>query len=436
MKKRLLSNWPLKILSVALAVGIWMFVISYDNPVETRRITNIPITIINDEIISRAGKSYQVDGRLYANIRVTAQRLVFSELTASDFRATADFSQIYELTNQVPVTVSSLTGKVTSDQIHVETESIRLLIEDVRSQRFTIDIRTEGEPSSGYMLGESFVSPEWVTVTAPESVLAGISHAAVTVNVDGVSQRLQKTAAIEFYNHEGAVLQLAGQRDVSVSASGASVTIEVLNTKTVPVLYSVSGEAADGYRYTETRASHGTLLISGLRSTMAGLSAVTIPAAALSVQGAAENKTVTIDVRQYLPDGVFLVNESDCFLEFIMVVEPLETDTHRIPAARLVLEGQSGDYVYHIKGGDISIVVRGLRADLNQLDLEDITLSVDVTGLAPGAYTLPVTVGLPAEGYSLTDPIEVQLTIETMEESTDAGLGGTESESEEGAGWG
>lgn len=429
MKKRLLSNWPLKILSVALAVGIWMFVISYDNPVETRRITNIPITIINDGIISQAGKSYQIEGRLFASIRVTAQRLVFSELTAADFRATADFSQIYELTNQVPVTVQSLNGKVASDQIHVETESIRLVIEDVRSQRFTIDIRTEGNPSSGYMLGESIVSPEWVTVTAPESVLAGISHAGVTVNVDGVSQRLQTTAAIEFYNHEGSVLQLSGQKDVSVSASGASVTIEVLNTKTVPVLYSVSGEAAEGYRYTDTRASHGTLLISGLRSTMAGVSAVTIPAEALSVQGAVENKVVTIDVRQYLPEGVSLVNESDCFLEFTMIVEPLETDIHVLPATRLVLEGGSEEYAYHIKGDGIAIAVRGLRADLNQLSLEEITLSADVTGLAPGEYTIPVVVSLPAEGYSLAEPIEVQLVIETIEESTDAGE--TEPESED-----
>ena len=62
--KRLFNNWQLKLLSVALAVAAWLMIMSLADPSTTVTFTNVPITIINDDVFSEAGKAYTIDGRL------------------------------------------------------------------------------------------------------------------------------------------------------------------------------------------------------------------------------------------------------------------------------------------------------------------------------------------------------------------------------------
>ena len=46
--KRLLNNWPLKLLSVLVGAFVWLVIISLADPTDTKTIYNIPITIQNE----------------------------------------------------------------------------------------------------------------------------------------------------------------------------------------------------------------------------------------------------------------------------------------------------------------------------------------------------------------------------------------------------
>lgn len=44
MKKGLMNNWGLKILSFLLAVMLWLIVVNIDDPVTTQTFNNIPVS--------------------------------------------------------------------------------------------------------------------------------------------------------------------------------------------------------------------------------------------------------------------------------------------------------------------------------------------------------------------------------------------------------
>ena len=70
MKKLLLNNWPLKLVSLLVAVGIWMMIIYITDP-STTKTFSVPITLENEDIITRRGKYVNVMGDPYVTVRVT-----------------------------------------------------------------------------------------------------------------------------------------------------------------------------------------------------------------------------------------------------------------------------------------------------------------------------------------------------------------------------
>ena len=62
MRKKLTNNLGLKALSMALAIFAWFMVVDVVNPlVETS--LEVPVEIINEEILSRANLTYEVVGK-------------------------------------------------------------------------------------------------------------------------------------------------------------------------------------------------------------------------------------------------------------------------------------------------------------------------------------------------------------------------------------
>ena len=74
MKKKLTNNLLLKIISVIAAFLLWMVVINIDNPTDTFTISNIPITVQNENALTDSNLTYEVVGDATASVEVTARR--------------------------------------------------------------------------------------------------------------------------------------------------------------------------------------------------------------------------------------------------------------------------------------------------------------------------------------------------------------------------
>ena len=55
------NNLVLKISSLAIAFLVWIIVINVSNPIVTRN-TNVPLSVVNANIITDAGKTYSLIG--------------------------------------------------------------------------------------------------------------------------------------------------------------------------------------------------------------------------------------------------------------------------------------------------------------------------------------------------------------------------------------
>ena len=96
MRERLTHNFGLKLLSLALAILVWIVVLSIEDPVYTREFSDISVTEVNGDQITEAGKAYSYVGGNTVSVKVKGKTSVVNRLSKDDLLAVADrfYSQV------------------------------------------------------------------------------------------------------------------------------------------------------------------------------------------------------------------------------------------------------------------------------------------------------------------------------------------------------
>lgn len=392
MKNKLFRNWGLKLLSVFIAFFAWIAVMTYADPITNRTLPNIPINVINGDVIEKTGNAYNVEGRLYTNVKVSGVKSIVNSLTTADFAAQIDISKMFDVTGQVPVELSCRNSRAASLTYSPVTTTVKVNIERILTKSIPITVTTSGNLPDGYLLGDVTARPRTVQVNAPESVMERIASVRVNINIDGLTDNASFECPLRYYSEGGSLLNFDNAEHTGFSIDSTTVTAEIWTMKIVPVVIAVSGqsETASGFRYTGAMQSLNTIKVSGLRSRLAALNAISIPEEVLSVAGADGAVTYEVPLKDYLPEGISLVSGQDETLKVTLTVEPLIIKTYSLPAVNIV--GRTSGYTYTVTSKSLSIQLRALEEDFKGITEDHIKAEIDVTDLTPGDYRLKVDV--------------------------------------------
>jgi YbbR domain-containing protein len=237
----------------------------------------------------------------------------------------------------------------------------------------------------------------------------------VDVRVRGSSGTLSRIAAGELV----AVLDLdtarAGQRlfhlsgaevrspfgveVVQVAPSNFYMTFEPSATKRVPIIPEVEGEPAAGFEIGTVTAEPSTVEVEGPVSAVKAMTAaVTEP---LSAAGASAHMSEMVTVGVSDP-SVRLKTKGLVRVTVNINPAQLQWAVTGIPVKVLNAKGH-----VTISPTTVTVHVRGAR-DTMGADPMSFEASVDVGGLRPGSYRLPVRVALPPRiGFVRAEPVEV-----------------------------
>lgn len=422
MKNRLTNNVGLKLASVFFAVAIWLVVNSANNPTVSENYYNIPVKLLNTELITDSNQVYEVlEGTdLIGRVTVRAPRSVISELKAENIIATADVSELSSL-DTISIKLSTNIAARDIVSISGNMDTVRLNIENKKSKALSLKATVSGEVEEGYMIGDITTGQNLVRLSGPQSVVDQIVKASVDVDVTGMTSDIVTNAEIRLYDAEDNVVDT---RNITQNIRTVDVRVGIGQLATVPVNFNVSGTPAAGHRATgEIEGSGGTVTISGKANVIRNISSIEIP---LDITDRTESLVSEIDLRQYLPDNVSLANSSDARRTVTVVIEPEITRTLNIREERVRITNLPEGCNASISGLEetVSIEVVGLSADVATLQASNITGTVDVArwmeqqGMAspePGFYTVEVEFSLPEE-VTLLRAITVTLHISDLEE--------------------
>ncbi len=427
MEKKLTNNLGLKLISVFLAFFIWLAVMNVANPDEYDT-KEVSLEVLGGDVLEASGKTYELlTDKKTVTISYKYKALDGGSISASDFRAYIDLADMYEPTGAVQVNVESKNSKVISATARPSV--VRVKTEDLQRKLFNLTAFTKGEPEEGYQSGVASISPTYVYVSGPVSLVGQISKVGIVINTDGANSDLSGSAPVTCFDANDNEIPL--DERVTISRSEIDYTLPILKVKSLSLNFETEGRVAEGYRYTGIESSVNSVSVVGLKSDLAGINSITIPKSELNMDGASGDRTVTIDLTKYLPEGVELASPEESELEVTIKVEPLETRTIDLPVSEIRQVGALGSYTYGYNQDSIQVTIEGLKEDLDLLNPEDLGAEMDVSAMEPGIYEGEVTFQLGA-AYALVGYTKPQITVQEKGPSAASGTAAdSENETEE-----
>lgn len=327
MKLKLTDNLFLKILSVGIAVLIWLVVMNI-NDAEKTKVFSKSVKLINTDVITENGKVFRVvEGTDYVNVRVRTRKSVIDELSADDFIVTADMQKDLKLNNtMVGISVECKNRNVKVDEhVTLSRSNVEVSIEDSATEQFQVHVRKVGTENDGLVVGSLIPEQTIIKITGPISLVQRIKTVEAPVDVTGIPVTSVRTCELKLYDGLGGEIDNTYLNYVG-KADGINVTVSMLNTKTVPLKFSYSGTPAENYVVKDISYKPETIEIAGTGSVLSGISRWEIPAEAVNVDGIDDELQLVVDLTEYLPPGVVLKDEEASTVLVIVEVEYVESE--------------------------------------------------------------------------------------------------------------
>ena len=377
------NNILLKLISVAIAVVLWLVVVNIDNPQTTMTFTSTA-NIINENIISENGKVYEIlDNSNTIKFSVTGPRTIVEGMSASDFTVVADMNKIDLDLGLVPVEVTAdrYASKVS---VALKTTNVHVSIENVKTRQFAIATSTNGTPQEGYALGEVTCDPATVTISGPESVIKSIDKVTAGINVEGMYSNRTQTVIPSLYDANGEKIVSAR---LTLEPATVQVTAQIMGTKSIPVVYEYNGKLKDGYVLESVTCLPDTIDIKGSKDALAKIDSLQIPSDALNLEKETGTVEKTISISGMLPEGVDLVDADHNNVVIKAELSAREVKEIEVPVADITIENLSEDYEIVFSKKTVLIKLEGDRDVLRGITAEDIVLSLDMKGSETGKFS-------------------------------------------------
>ena len=421
------NNLVLKISSLAVAFLVWIIVVNVSNPIVTRNIS-VPLNVVNANIITDAGKTYSLMGANSVTVSYEVRSRDQSRISASDFNASIDLGDMYDITGAVPIAVEVVNNKdLIIGAVASKPSIVRVSIEDLQRKEFTLTTKITGTPSDGFSVGEVKLDKTNVVVTGPVSVIGQISQIGVEIDVSGLDSNESGRAELKYFDANGNAFVISDNR-VSKSFDNVGYSLVMLNGRTLALNFDVGGSAAQGYKFTGAESTTKSIQVRGQPEVLEGLDSITVPASALSVEGATGDVNITVDIKNFLPANVTAVGDTK--VNVTLKVEALDKKSLTLTVNDLNIVGAKPGVATNIVPEKITVVVSGLSANLESVTNADLKATLDVSEMNAGSNTgslkFEPTTGLSVDSYTPFEVIIGNHTSEKNETTTAAEQSSTE----------
>lgn len=236
IKKFFSKDSVLKIVSVLIALLVWIYVIYVEDP-------DIEVTV-DDVPVSYAAAALPSDLTLTEcsvdkiNVRVSGSRSEIMELENEDITANLALSSINESGEYKNIKIDVTASNKKVEIINASVDRADIVIDDVVSRRFEVKTELSGDMPKGYVVAGEDVSVKSVTVKGAESVVDDIKGAYIEIPCDGLAETTSIEGKIYLRDKSGKIIDKSHKfyKKVSLGEKKAAVYVTVGKTNMAEIV--------------------------------------------------------------------------------------------------------------------------------------------------------------------------------------------------------
>ena len=405
LRGALTQNWGWKIISVIFACILWYYVISMDSTITRQRdmavrgadigTTTATLALENRNLAIKTNENTSIPNVV---VRISVPQASFARVTPDTVKVELDASRVRQTGLQsFRLTATTSIGRI----VEVIPPTVDLEVEALDERRVPVNI-TLTDKSSYYHYEHLLPNPSDIIVRGPSSVVERLASAQVFLSMKGFTATRRVSSDYVLYDYDGNEIS----QQLSVSSSSVTVNINVYPSKQVPIDVETAtiGELPEGYEIIEVDVQPVQTKVAGETSLLNQIEYVTVEP--LDVTGHTESFYGTQKIRMR-SDLYYSATQADVRV----IIREMQRE-RRIEGVPIAISGMAAGKC-KLETAKCAVNVKGLYHDVNDLEREDITATVNVEGLPLGVHQLPINIAIGIEDgtVGVVDPQYIEVTI-------------------------
>lgn len=374
------------LLSLVIAFGIWLYVITVDAPDFTDTIYDIPVTFANETVLNENGLILTATPDTTVDLTLSGNRSDVIKCDRSNITVKVDLAKVYEAGEHELEYAISYPSGVSNNAFDVEKfpGTVTVTVGKWSRKEVPVQVVCEGKVPSGYVADTENVVKDYsvIALEGPATVVDQIESAVIRIDLDD-----QKTSISESYRYTltDANGNPVDAEYIEVNVEEIHLDVKIQRTKDVKLVIKL----VDGGGATSINSvldyEPKTIKMAGSEQVLEELEEIVLG---------------TINLAEYLEttEFVYTIPELEGVTNLSGITEvtaqlsfpTLKTQEFTVEEFEIVNvpEGMKAELIT----AKLAITVRGPSADVLRLQPENIIATVDFTDAQLGTSTFKVNV--------------------------------------------
>lgn len=376
MKTKIDKNLMAKILSVVIAILLWSYVMSIENPQETRIYRNVKVNYLNTDSIENRGLTVSNLQEVYVNIRVRGNKKDLDKLYVESIVANADLEGYSYGENRIPITARLKTNRDSTEIVSISPSDVLVNIDKIIQKDIPLKTVTYGNPKENFVVGEITSTVSKIKIEGPLNQVNKVQYMETNIDITDKDSSFTISNPIYPIDIDGEVIS-----NLEYSPNTVDVTVPIYKTQVLPIYLVTTGEGSDKFAITDLAISPQSVTVKYLDANMKNISK--IETAPVDLSKLKNGNALPLELK--LPDGVSLINpEQKIYLNYtvhqwskkVFQINHRQLNFYNLP------EGMSIDESSLLETYDVPI--KGYRSVLENLDIGNYTFDVDLSDVTAG----------------------------------------------------
>ena len=397
------------IISILVAFVLWFYVDNIDTTPRETRANDVPVVFIGeDDVLMERGLMMASCSTTSVDLVLSGTRSILAKLDTDDLFLQVDLTGItttgQHSLNYKIIFPDSITSNMVSIK-YASAERVTVDIVELYSKSIEVQGKRTGSAADGYIAGEMSFDTDTILVSGEQLAVSNISHALVTVDLDGATDNIVTVTEFQLIDFNGNVVDKSQFR---TNVETVQVTVPILQIKELPLEIDFVESPGSTLADVDFDIQPSTVTVAGTKNSLSKLERIVLTEIDLSKI----TQDTTFTQKIPLPSGALNLSgevEAEVTLTF---KNSVTTKTYTVTDISYIHEPEG--LQIEIVTQEVDVTLRGSAEALESISDYNIRLvgdMQDITG-SNGSYAIPATVyvdGTDEAGAIGTYQITVQI---------------------------
>lgn len=385
------------VLSVAVAFGLWLYVVSTVSQQDDRTYYNVPVVMEGESVLNERNLMITAKSANAVSLHLSGTRGDLNKLsTSNNLTVKVDLSKITEPGEKIALSYTPVyPSDVSSSAITVESRNPTTIYVNVdyrRTKEIPVQVKWTGTRSENYIYDTENVTLDnpVITIIGPAAVADRIDHAEIEVNLSEQVESISQSYRYTLCDAEG---EPVDAEQIATSAEEVRLDMQIQRIKEMDLIVDVVYGGGATEENTTIKLSPEIIRVSGGEAVLAELGE-TYTVATINLADLDKN-TNELKFPISLPEGVTNqtgVTEATVSVRFTnLVTREFIIDDFQTANLPKGMEAE-------IINANLTVKVRGPAAEIGKLTEKDISVVVDFSAAEVGTATYKANIVF-AEGF-------------------------------------